>query len=227
MNFQITDLIFRVPNFLTPGECQSLIDEHEERTQEGELEHCLHAVTGIDTTSTFQKVSLRPGTKNYDLMFKKNEQLVNLYLDHLSSFGAFHSSLLKTAFLYSHEYRLLKYSKGAKIHPHSDHGVLGFGSATFNLNDDYTGGTFKFFNGQYEVSLGQGEAMIWPADYFWVHEVSPVESGVRYSTNSFLLSHRGDFRDALMDNMQNIQSNWEQTNNFPPAICGPYKIYSE
>jgi hypothetical protein len=36
--------------------------------------------------------------------------------------------------------------------------------------------------------LEKGEAMIWPADYFWVHEVKPIISGARYSLNTFLCS---------------------------------------
>ena len=28
--------------------------------------------------------------------------------------------------------------------------------------------------------------MIWPADFFWVHEVKEITSGVRYSVNCFM-----------------------------------------
>ena len=28
--------------------------------------------------------------------------------------------------------------------------------------------------------------MIWPADFFWVHEVKEITSGTRYSVNCFL-----------------------------------------
>ncbi len=30
--------------------------------------------------------------------------------------------------------------------------------------------------------------MIWPADYFWVHEVEEIQSGTRYSVNCFIRS---------------------------------------
>jgi predicted 2-oxoglutarate/Fe(II)-dependent dioxygenase YbiX len=61
-----------------------------------------------------------------------------------------------------------------------------YASCSFNLNDNYTGGDFAWFRGQHKIKLGAGDAIIWPADYFWVHEVEPILSGTRYSTNSFI-----------------------------------------
>lgn len=188
--FNITDLIYRVPNFLADSECQFLIDEYEERSEECMLEHCPDANTGLDTYSTFTVISITKNTPAYDLIFTKTESAINQYFDYLQSFNAFHMPLMrKDSMNYSHYYRLMKYEPGSKIHPHTDHDPFVYGSITFNLNDNYTGGTFKFFNGQHEVNLSKGDMMIWPADYFWVHEVTPIETGVRYSTNSFLLSY--------------------------------------
>jgi hypothetical protein len=45
----------------------------------------------------------------------------------------------------------MKYETGAEIHPHSDHDLGTYGSISFNLNEDYKGGEFKFFNGNYTV----------------------------------------------------------------------------
>jgi predicted 2-oxoglutarate/Fe(II)-dependent dioxygenase YbiX len=85
-------------------------------------------------------------------------------------------------------YRLLKYETGAQIHPHTDHDPYTYGSCTFNLNDNYSGGEFAWFRDRYRLKLGRGDGLIFPADFFWVHEVKPITEGVRYSTNSFLLS---------------------------------------
>lgn len=113
--------------------------------------------------------------------------MINDYHRYLDKFEAFHT-LHRSAMTYSHMYRLLKYEVGAKIHPHIDHSPFVYGSCTFNLNDDYEGGQFAFFRGKHKVDLRRGDAMIWPADYFWVHEVEPITRGTRYSTNSFLQS---------------------------------------
>jgi hypothetical protein len=45
----------------------------------------------------------------------------------------------------------MKYETGAEIHPHTDHDPGTYGSISFNLNDNYEGGEFKFFNGNYTV----------------------------------------------------------------------------
>ena len=86
----------------------------------------------------------------------------------------------------------MKYETGARIHPHSDHDPGIYGSISFNLNDNYEGGEFKFFNGNYTIPLSKGDALIFPADYFWVHEVTTVTKGIRYSTNGFLTSYPSD-----------------------------------
>ena len=72
-----------------------------------------------------------------------------------------------------------------KAMPKSNNVFFDYGFS-INLNDEYTGGTFAFWGGKHKVQLEAGDAMIWPADYFWVHEVEPITSGVRYSTNCFI-----------------------------------------
>jgi hypothetical protein len=44
------------------------------------------------------------------------------------------------------------------------------------------------FNGEHSMRLAKRSALIWPADCFWVHEVSPIQSGTRYRVNSFIAS---------------------------------------
>lgn len=187
MTIDLTQLIYRKPNALSKDECQFLIKEHSRLNDNDVLEHCPDANTGIDTYSTFKRASLQEGTEAYNLVFRANETIINDYMDYLDSFGMFHIDVRQTM-KFSHMYRLLKYEPGTKIHPHSDHVPFVYGSCTFNLNDDYTGGDFAFWNGKHKVKLGVGEGMIFPADYFWVHEVEEIKTGVRYATNSFLLS---------------------------------------
>lgn len=223
LNF--TDLIYRVPNFLTDSECQSLIDEYENRCNESMLEHCPDANTGIDTYSSFRVVFLNKNTPNFKLLFEKTELAINQYFDYLQKFNAFHMPLIRQAsMLYSHSYRLMKYDVGSRIHPHTDHDPFVYGSITFNLNDEYIGGNFSFFNGQHEIQLKKGEMMIWPADYFWVHEVKPIESGVRYSTNGFLQSLPMEVcRYARRAAYEMLEDDYSRINSLEDTI-GPYDI---
>jgi predicted 2-oxoglutarate/Fe(II)-dependent dioxygenase YbiX len=94
----------------------------------------------------------------------------------------------KSCLKYAHLFRLLRYNVGASIHPHTDWMDFVHASCTINLNDSYSGGEFVFFNGQIEYKLGVGDALIFPADCFWVHEVKAITEGSRYSTNTFLMS---------------------------------------
>jgi hypothetical protein len=206
MTFDFTQLIYRKKDAFTKDECKFLIEEHARLNDNDVLEHCPDANTGEDTYSTFKRASLVEGTEAYKLVFRANEQLINEYMDYLDSFGMFHMAIRETM-KFSHMYRLLKYETGAKIHPHSDHIPFVYGSATFNLNDEYTGGDFSFWNGKYKVKLAAGEAMIWPADYFWVHEVEPITSGVRYATNSFLLSIPQPAIDGIIKLMMKEENN--------------------
>ena len=186
MDTKLTDLIYHQPKFLTAEECDYLINESNSRSNEYELEHCFEAVTRIDTYSTFNKVNLKIGSEGWNIVHTATEKMINQYHDFLDSFGAFHVGY-RDALNFSHQYRLLKYETGAKIHMHIDHEPYIYGSCTFNLNDDYDGGEFAWFRGKHKLKLGRGDALIFPADYFWVHEVLPVTSGTRYSTNSFLM----------------------------------------
>jgi hypothetical protein len=151
------------------------------------LEHCPEANTGEDTYSSFKRIKYEYGTEAYNICRDSTEKMVIEYMDYLDSFGMFHI-LIRDSMLFSHMYRGLKYEIGNKIHPHTDHYSHVYGSCTFNLNEDYTGGDFVFWNGKHRECLNAGDAMIFPADHFWVHEVEEIKSGVRYSTNSFLLN---------------------------------------
>jgi len=186
MDIKLTDLIYHQEKFLTDDECDYLINESNTRKFEYELEHCPEATSGIDTYSTFKKVELKIGTEGWQIVHNATEKMINQYHEYLDSFDAFHIAY-REALLFSHQYRLLKYETGTKIHQHIDHDAFIYGSCTFNLNEDYEGGEFAWFRGKHKLKLGRGDALIFPADFFWVHEVLPITKGIRYSTNSFLL----------------------------------------
>ena len=181
----LTDLIFIKRGFLSEKDCKINIDEYENINDSPELEHCPHAGTGVDTWSSYSIKSPVFGGEAFSLIHKSIEKMVCDYNDYLDTFNSFHIKL-RAALLYPHKYRIMKYDKGAKIHPHSDHDVGVYGSCTINLNDEYTGGDFLFWNGKHKVKLEKGDAMIWPGDYFWVHELDDIKSGSRYSVNCFI-----------------------------------------
>lgn len=199
---ELTDLLLHIPNFLSEDECKTLSDEYDKRENDDwRYEACNHAKDGRYVQSTFRSVSLTDTEcQAYKLFYSSTEKIIKKYHEYLHTFNAFHVAFEK-ALLYSHEYRLMKYSPGSWIHPHIDMGITDpfvFGSCSFNLSQDYTGGDFVFFRGKHRIKLGMGDAMIWPADFFWVHEVEEVTSGIRYSANSFLQSLPQDYKNSII-----------------------------
>jgi len=214
MELKQADLIYVIRGMLTPDQCDTIIQEYEDRKDTCAYESCDHAITNILTHSTFTKVELIPGTQTFDIIHSNTEKLINDWIYYLDNFQCFHTHILKKMLKYSHAYRLMKYDIGGKIHPHIDWAHFTHASATFNLNDEYTGGEFTFFNGKHIVELKKGDAMIWPADPFWVHEVKPIQTGLRYSCNSFICSlpiklkeHFHDYCDNLGD-LPEFTDNW-------------------
>ena len=82
--------------------------------------------------------------------------------------------------------RILKYDVGECIKDHTDVSPLNRASCTLNLNEDYEGGEFRFFDGRVKHAFKTGDAMLFPAEPIWVHGTEPVTKGTRYSINCFL-----------------------------------------
>ena len=184
----LTDLIYLKRNVLSRDQCDMIINEFETSPDPPEQEHCPQAFTGVDIWSPFTLKSPQYKSASFSLIHETIEKMINDYHDYTDTFDAFHVGR-KESMLHPHKYRIMKYEKGAWIHPHVDHDTGVYGSCTINLNTDYEGGTFSFWGGKHKVDLGLGDVMIWPADFFWVHEVEEITSGVRYSANTFLCNN--------------------------------------
>lgn len=80
-------------------------------------------------------------------------------------------------------YTLLKYKEGDYYKQHHDsyYGEQRSLSCTIALNDDYEGGAFKFFDGEHEVQLEKGDALLFPATFQYPHQIEKVTKGTRYS----------------------------------------------
>lgn len=80
-------------------------------------------------------------------------------------------------------YELLKYPKGCFYTQHTDsfkarpRAV----SCSFILNDDFEGGEFAFFDKELKYKLDKGDALMFPSNFMYPHEVMPVTNGTRYS----------------------------------------------
>ena len=65
-------------------------------------------------------------------------------------------------------------------------------SVIIALSDDYDGGVFNFPKQNYQVKLKKREAITFPPNHFYPHEVSTANNGDRYSINLWILEEFED-----------------------------------
>jgi hypothetical protein len=225
-DIKLFDLLLHIPNYMSKRDCESLMKHYDEiETKKSSFYEASMAPEGIRKRSTFTCVELvEPQSIELNLLRFAVVDLVKKYHEYLESFNSFHMyNIKKGCFNYVHKYRILKYIKGASIHAHSDHAPYGYGSCTINLNEDYEGGEFSFFNGKHEIKLKQGDAMVFPADNFWVHEVKPIISGTRYSFNCFL----NKLHVEVMNDLNNLADRFGYNPACPHYVGEGVNIVSE
>ena len=179
-NNKITDLKFHVDNLVAKDICKYFIDVYENNSK--------HAYTDNFKCIDLTKLSLEDKNfiKPLNLAKKYISIMITNYVLHIQKTicPTFTNNLIAN----SHNVRILKYDKGQFIKDHCDVNGSIRASCTLNLNEDYEGGEFRFFNGQIKHSFKTGDAMIFPAEPIWIHGTEPITKGTRYSINCFLHS---------------------------------------
>ncbi|WP_172806718.1 2OG-Fe(II) oxygenase [Endozoicomonas arenosclerae] len=206
----LLDLILISKEALTIDQCDMLIEEFKQREFDSEKESSLNSQTGLLEEASYKTISLRPNTECFKILHSATGKMITSWMRHLEEHDMYNTKLLKQSLKYSHDYRILKYSSGSKIHPHTDWDLFTIGSCSFILNNEFKGGDFYFFNGKNKISLNKGDAIIWPADCFWVHEVKEVIEGERYCANSFLTCLPDDYVDEVFEKINRDMSDREE-----------------
>jgi predicted 2-oxoglutarate/Fe(II)-dependent dioxygenase YbiX len=80
-------------------------------------------------------------------------------------------------------YKILRYTEGQFYTQHTDSFKEHPRSVTASiiLNDNYEGGEFAFFNRKLSYRLEKGDAILFPSNFMYPHEIMPVTKGTRYS----------------------------------------------
>lgn len=80
-------------------------------------------------------------------------------------------------------YQLLKYNKTQFYTQHTDSfkDQQRSLSCSIQLNDDYDGGDFAFFDRELIIKRKKGSAIVFPSNFMYPHEIMPVKKGIRYS----------------------------------------------
>ena len=190
-DFKIKDLKFHIDGLVPKNICNSFInffEKHKDKTlKESSYKYnekknvqdnftCLNLteLSAVDNNFT-EPLNV---AKKYLFIMIKN---YTIYLQNNVS-SNFDDKLISN----SSNIRILKYDVGQHIKDHSDVDGTIRASCTLNLNEDYEGGEFRFFNGRIKESFKTGDAMIFPAEPIWIHGTEPITKGARYCINCFL-----------------------------------------
>ena len=188
---KITDLKFHIDKLVPKDVCQYFIDFYENNTQHSKPETSYKYQTKKKEYDDYGCINL---TALYD-KDKAFEEPLNIAKKYIQIMITNYELYIKnnicptfdlTTMSQSSNIRILKYEKGNQIKDHSDVDFNIRASCTLNLNEDYEGGEFRFFDGQIKHSFKTGDAMLFPAEPIWIHGTEPVTKGIRYSINCFL-----------------------------------------
>ena len=191
-NHKISDLKYRINRLVPKDVCHKIIDIFEKYPELNRLESSYKYQTKKSEEDNFKCLNLsRIENPNEDILYALNEarkyisiMIANyvLYIKSKKISPVFNDKLISS----SSNIRILKYAVGQSIKDHTDVGGTIRASCTLNLNEDYEGGEFRFFDGQIKETFKTGDAMLFPAEPIWIHGTEPVTKGTRYSINCFL-----------------------------------------
>jgi len=193
----LKDLVFTQNNLISKQYCKYFIDFFENNKDKLEQENSLTYNDNKDTKNSLNKCMVLNLSKyQKQQKFKKPLSFALHYTDiiiknYVNYLKVNISKNIPSHFMkFTDNVRIIKYEEGGYIDDHLD--IDNFlsrdvrASCTLNLNDNYEGGSFNFFEKKYQLKLKEGQGLIFPADQYWIHGTSPVIKGNRYSINCFI-----------------------------------------
>ena len=191
-NYKITDLKYRINKLVPKNTCQKIIEIFEKYPELNVTENSYKFKTKKQEMDDYRCLNLsRINNPNENILYALNEAkkyisiMIANYVLHIRSkkiSPTFNHKLISS----SSNIRILKYEKGQCIKDHSDVEGVTRASCTLNLNENYEGGDFRFFDGKIKEVFKTGDAILFPAEPIWIHGTEPITKGVRYSINCFL-----------------------------------------
>lgn len=178
----LSDYIKVYPQILSKEECELILSEYKNSSewrmseiggngnQNSSVRNCQIINMSINNVIDINR-DVRQRID--DLLFNKSAVAAKKYIEDFPN-----------CFLQSDSgYDLLKYETGGYYIQHTDSfkAQPRTISMSFNLNDDYDGGEFAFFDKEIQLKLLQGSVIVFPSNFMYPHEIMPVTKGTRYS----------------------------------------------
>ena len=188
---KILDLRYRIDKLVPEVICKNIIDIFEKYPKYHDVERSYKFKSNKYEIDNFTCMNLSMiENPNQDILYAFNQArnyisiVIANYILYVRNkiCPTFNNKLIVS----TRNIRILKYEKGQLIKDHTDVGDTIRASCTLNLNDDYEGGEFRFFDGQVKESFKTGDAMLFPAEPIWIHGTEPITKGTRYCINCFL-----------------------------------------
>jgi len=178
----IRDYIKVYKNFVPEELCDRIIAEYKNRgpwqeslVGNGRVEKQIRNVKSINISEPFVILE-----NNQEVRENLDKDLYGVVANLLLKYNEFapYSVIQKDT-----GYVLLEYGEGCFYTQHTDHFAAHSRtiSCSLNLNDDYTGGEFTFFDDRISYKLGKGDVLMFPSNFMYPHAIKPVLSGTRYS----------------------------------------------
>ena len=182
-NQQISDYIYYYPDAMDRDTCNKIINHFD---KEAEWKQSTFSAATVNTGSS--KVSMEEYWIGSPLPYYKDiEKTFKFCVD---DYIHFHDNIKSTEYT---DFRINRYGEGGFMKSHIDnihhsHGqTFGYPQATvlLFLNENFEGG--EFLVSEEQPTIKTGEALIFPSNFMFPHEVKKITKGTRWSIVSWLM----------------------------------------
>ena len=178
---KITDYIHCYENVLDKDLCKSIIDNSKELNFN-------KALTALET-ETKENINYRT-CYSMPLDGKFDNDLFQAVAKVLAMYKKDHQHFTTGLTTEDTGYQHLIYigSQAGEYKEHTDHYDLNprVLTCSFILNEDYDGGDFVFFGGDYKILPKTGSAIVFPSNFCFPHAVTPVTNGDRHAVITWI-----------------------------------------
>lgn len=167
---KLSDYIVTIPNLISPEDCDSIIAAHKDSPE------------WVPGTIGDNTINLK-ARRCYQLTIGEGPTDDQLY-DITKKALEHYKSIVPRAHMSSDcGYKLLRYDVGGRYVEHTDAYVTEprYLTLSVTLNDEYDGGHWSFFGGQYQLFPEKGTAVMFPSNFMFPHAIMPVTKGTRYA----------------------------------------------
>jgi predicted 2-oxoglutarate/Fe(II)-dependent dioxygenase YbiX len=181
-NFKLEDFIHVFDDGLPEEVCDLILEEYGKTN---EWKNALTAAEkGVDKETRNCKTIYISDKSIIEKNFNRRVHIDNLIFESMGNIINKYAKIFPTFQInIDTGYELLKYEEGEFYVQHTDsyEKQQRSLSCSIQLNDDYDGGEFAFFDREIMIRSKKGSVIVFPSNFMYPHEIMPVIKGTRYS----------------------------------------------